>query len=199
MVADEKAVKQSLRDGNSTAFQRFQLELEIKLPLILLGLFVLIPIFEIATFIQVGSVIGLPLTLLGILITAVIGAVLVRAQGFKVWNDARTNLESNKSPVEQVIHGVFILIAGLLLLTPGFLTDAIGFIFLVPPLRLLIATKIWKWMKNNASIHVETAGQSNWEPKQGKHGAGQTIDVEAIEIEVKDVRSDPDSPWKNDK
>ena len=178
---------------------RGQHNLEFTLPLILLILFVVIPIFEIATFIQVGTIIGLPLTLLGILVTAVIGAVLVRAQGFKVWNDARANLESNKSPVEQVIHGVFILIAGLLLLTPGFLTDTIGFLFLVPPLRLLIATKIWNWMKNNGAIHMQTSRYGNWEPGKEDQKAGETIDVEAIEIEIKDIKPDPDTPWNNDR
>jgi UPF0716 protein FxsA len=162
------------------------------LPLVLFALFVIIPILEIATFIQVGSVVGLPLTLLGILLTAVIGAFLVRQQGFKAINDAKANLESQKSPVEQVIHGAFILVAGLLLLTPGFLTDAIGFLFLFPPARLAIAGKIWAWLKENASISSINAGpggpfgHSREQTSNTRYDYDEdTIEGEAVEIDPK--------------
>ena len=145
----------------------------------------MIPILEIATFIQVGSIVGLPLTLFGILLTAVIGAVLVRLQGFKALNDARENMSRQKSPVEQVIHGAFILIAGLLLLTPGFLTDTLGFLFLIPPLRLSIATRIWTWIKANGSININSADLR----RHGFHQSdatnksdGSVIDGQAVEI-----------------
>lgn len=153
------------------------------MPAILFILFVIVPILEIATFIQIGSLFGLVPTLLGILITAIIGAFLVRQQGFKALNDARANLESNKSPIEQVIHGVFILAAGLLLLTPGFLTDTIGFIFLIPPFRLRIARSIWSWLKTNATVSTFGAqydghtNHANRNPKDDK-----TIDGEAVEV-----------------
>lgn len=162
------------------------------MPLILFGLFVIIPVLEIATFIQVGSLVGLPMTLLGILFTAVLGAFLVRQQGFKALNDAKENLAHQKSPAEQMIHGVFILISGLLLLTPGFLTDAIGFLFLVPPLRLVIAKNIWSWMKANGSFTMNTSGYSNQSGEnpfagntRANHktdGNGDIIDAEAVEI-----------------
>ncbi len=166
------------------------------MPLILFGLFVLIPILEIATFIQVGGLVGLPLTLFGILFTAVLGAFLVRQQGFKAINDARENMAQQKSPAEQMIHGVFILIAGILLLTPGFLTDMIGFLFLVPPLRLTVAHKVWAWLKQNGSFTVNTGDGSgfsqtreqpdfryNGDPsrKPDSH-SGDVIDGEATEI-----------------
>ncbi len=163
----------------------------ISLPLILFALFVIIPILEIATFIQVGSVVGLPLTLLGILLTAIIGAILVRQQGFKALNDARENMAQQKSPIEQVVHGVFILIAGLLLLTPGFLTDAIGFLFLIPPLRLSIAYKVWAWIKANGSISVNTSEfSSHYQSSPKQQGGGTVIDGEATEI--KDPRKSGD-------
>jgi len=173
------------------------------LPIILFALFVLIPILEIATFIQVGTVIGLPMTLLGILLTAIIGAILVRQQGFKVLNDARNNIAQEKSPVEQVIHGVFILIAGLLLLTPGFLTDSLGFLFLIPPLRLSIAMKVWSWIKDNGSFTMHTSGMTDRnrgsnDENFGNINAGTIIDGEATEI--KEPKSHK-TPWQppNDK
>jgi len=170
-------------------------------PLILFGLFIIIPVLEIAAFIQVGSIIGLPLTLLGILFTALLGAFLVRQQGFKALNDAKANLENQKSPAEQMIHGIFILIAGLLLLTPGFLTDTIGFLFLIPPLRLSIAKKVWSWMKTNDSFTINTPGgmggggpngfeknnsdsnkTNRYDADQFKKRNNDIIDGEAVEI-----------------
>ncbi|MCF6303292.1 MAG: FxsA family protein [Devosiaceae bacterium] len=170
----------------------------IALPLVLFTLFVLIPILEIATFIQVGSLVGLPLTLLGIVLTAVIGAILVRQQGFKALNDARENMAQQKSPVEQVVHGVFILIAGLLLLTPGFLTDSIGFLFLIPPLRLSIANRVWSWIKENGTIDIQTGNMSGsrYEEKPGSQPDRQdsTI-IEGKAVEVEDVGK-PETPWR---
>ena len=114
-------------------------------------IFIAVPIIEIALFIQVGSMIGLWPTLATVVLTAVIGTWLLRRQGFAVLNQARDNAAQNKLPVEPVIHGVFLLIAGLLMLTPGFFTDVIGFLLLIPPLRLAIAYGIWARIKD----HVE--------------------------------------------
>lgn len=169
------------------------------MPLILFALFVVIPIAEIATFIQVGSLVGLPMTLGGILLTAVIGAFLVRQQGFKTLEDAKSNLQSDKLPVEQVIHGIFIFVAGLLLLTPGFLTDTIGFLFLIPPVRLFLAKRIWHWLSTNASVtvsgfqtedyrtyHDQTRSSkgfshTDWPGQNSSNGT--TIDGSAVEID----------------
>lgn len=172
----------------------------IILPLVLFALFVLIPILEIGTFIQVGSIVGLPLTLLGILLTAIIGAILVRQQGFKALNDARENMAQQKSPVEQVIHGVFILIAGLLLLTPGFLTDSIGFLFLIPPLRLSIAHRVWAWIKANGSVNIHTGdmpGNSPGNPYETSptHNQVDGTVIEGEAVEVKDTGKS-DTPWQ---
>ena len=155
-----------------------------------------VPILEIATFIQMGSLIGLGWTLASILLTAVIGAFLVRRQGFKALNEARTQSANNEIPVTPVIHGVFILAAGLLLLTPGFVTDAIGFIFLVPPFRLLIAGKVWAWITANMDVRVMQPGGSYGQPHR-QHD-DMVIDGEAVELDEpeKPGKTPPDSsPW----
>ena len=160
--------------------------------------FIIVPIAEIATFIQVGSIIGLPLTLAGILFTALAGAVLVRQQGFKVLSDAQASIRQDELPVEQIIHGVFILIAGLLLITPGFITDMAGFLLLIPPFRLSFAYLIWKWISKNSEIHVMRAGRT----RNNVHPDDDIIDVEAVEISestVKITNGNDTSPWKSDK
>ena len=103
-------------------------------PLLIL-LFVGLPLTEIYFLIQVGSEIGaLPTILLSIL-TAVIGAWLVRYQGFGVLMRVRELLDRGEVPAIELMDGALILAAGLFLILPGFLTDSLGFLLLIPPLR----------------------------------------------------------------
>jgi UPF0716 protein FxsA len=99
--------------------------------LILIGL----PLFELYFLIRIGSAIGaLPTIGLSIL-TAVLGTLLVRHQGFSVLLRIREMLDRGEVPAIEMIDGALLLVAGLFLLLPGFLTDSIGFLLLLPPLR----------------------------------------------------------------
>ncbi|WP_397541656.1 FxsA family protein [Roseovarius salis] len=97
--------------------------------------FLIVPLIEIALFIQVGGAIGLWPTLGIVVLTAVLGAWLVRAQGAMAIGQLRTSFARLDDPAEPLAHAAMILIAGALLLTPGFFTDAIGFALLMPPVR----------------------------------------------------------------
>ena len=99
------------------------------------ALFLTVPILELLLFIYVEERIGLGRLLLGIVITAVLGAFLVRQQGFAVWLRLREDLMVGRLPGAQLVHGALVLVGGALLLTPGFLTDAVGFALMVPPVR----------------------------------------------------------------
>ncbi len=97
--------------------------------------FAIVALAEIATFMAVESRIGLGATLLIALATAVLGSTLVRRAGMTVWEDFRRRLGSGEMPTRELSHGASILVAGALLISPGFLTDAIGFGLLVPAVR----------------------------------------------------------------
>ncbi|QIE46163.1 FxsA family protein [Pseudohalocynthiibacter aestuariivivens] len=101
----------------------------------LLLAFLTVPLIEIGLFIQVGGLIGLWPTLAIVIITAVLGTWLVRTQGAMAMNDLRGSFSTQRDPTEPLAHGAMILIAGVLLLTPGFFTDAVGFALLMPPFR----------------------------------------------------------------
>lgn len=104
------------------------------MPLFLL-LLVGVPLVELYLLIQVGSAIGaLPTIGLSIL-TAILGSWLVRVQGFSVLLRVRAMLERGETPAFEVLDGALLLIAGLMLLLPGFISDALGFLLLIPPLR----------------------------------------------------------------
>ncbi|MFN4090712.1 MAG: FxsA family protein [Alphaproteobacteria bacterium] len=97
-----------------------------------------VPLIEIAVFIQVGSLIGLVPTLLLVLATAVAGTILLRAQGFRTVQSARATVEAGGFPARELFDGLCILFGGALLLTPGFFTDAVGLLLLLPPVRELM-------------------------------------------------------------
>ncbi|MDD9983600.1 MAG: FxsA family protein [Gammaproteobacteria bacterium] len=98
-------------------------------------LFIAVPIVEIYLLLEVGGVIGAIPTIGLVVLTAVAGAALVRAQGFSTIMQVRRSMEAGEIPAVAIIEGIFLLVAGALLLTPGFLTDAVGFGCLIPPLR----------------------------------------------------------------
>ena len=110
--------------------------------------FLLMPIIEIALLIQVGSAIGVVWTLLLILLTAAVGTLLLRAQGLSVLLRSRSALSEGRVPATEVAEGFALAIGGALLLTPGFVTDVMGFCLLLPVTRKpLIA-----WLSKRVSI-----------------------------------------------
>ena len=105
-------------------------------------LLLVIPAAEIAVFILVGGQIGVLWTFAAILATAILGSILLRVQGFQIVNRLREETNAGRVPGRELGHGAMILVAGVLLLTPGFVTDALGFLLLVPPLRRVLALKV---------------------------------------------------------
>ena len=125
------------------------------LPIILL-LFIFIPIIEIVLFIQIGGEIGAGMTILIIILTAFIGAYLVRIQGIQTLLTAQQRLQAGEVPTLQIIEGIMLFIAGVLLITPGFMTDALSIAVLLPIPRQMIA----KYLIDNVSISPHSFGGS---------------------------------------
>ncbi len=101
----------------------------------LLVLFIAMPIIEIALLLRVGEVFGWWPTLLYVIATAILGSSMLRQQGLATLNKARTRMDSGEMPAQQLLEGVFIMIGGVLLLTPGLVTDLLGFLCLIPVTR----------------------------------------------------------------
>jgi len=155
---------------------------------LLFAVFIVVPLLEIFAFIEVGSAIGALPTLALIVLTAVAGAFLVRWQGLKVAMDARQSMARDELPVAAVVHGVLLLFAGILLLTPGFVTDTAGFLLLVPGLRSLLVTRILGWLE----VRTKTRTRSD-------RRRPAVIEGEAIEIDSDGDLPGPNrgsSPWR---
>lgn len=106
---------------------------------ILLLLFIFVPIIEIGLFIQVGGILGLWPTIALVLLTAFVGASLVRSQGLQTLLSVQNRLQQGELPAQQIFEGVMLAVVGVLLLTPGFMTDALGMLVLLPAPRAIIA------------------------------------------------------------
>lgn len=106
------------------------------MPLFLL--FLSVPLIELYLLLKIGAQLGALITVFLVIFTAAVGAILVRAQGFATLARVQAQLARAESPALEILQGVCLFIAGVLLLTPGFATDAIGFVLLVPSLRRAI-------------------------------------------------------------
>lgn len=128
----------------------------------LLLLFIAVPLLEIALFIQIGSIITLWPTLAIVVITAMIGTYLVRQQGSQALVQLRESFETLSDPSEPLAHGAMILFSGALLLTPGFFTDTIGFLLLIPGFRRMVIREGRKRIK----VQSFTTSTGNAPPPQ---------------------------------
>ncbi len=143
---------------------------------ILLLLFLLVPVIEIYLLIEVGSAIGAMSTILLVVLTAVVGAALLRWQGFTTFQRVREAMARGEVPAIEMMEGVILLICGALLLTPGFFTDAIGFLCLIPAVRRYFIMEIIK----RQSVAVSgTYSESSTYKHQGQNHKSRTIEGES--------------------
>lgn len=150
----------------------------------LLLAFIAVPMIEIALFIQVGGFIGLWWTLAIVLATAVAGSVLVRMQGALALAQLRGSLQELRDPTEPIAHGALILFAGALLLTPGFFTDTIGLLLLVPAVR----SSVLRYLATRIRVERFSVGGA---PGPREPHRPDVIDGDFVEI---DPDNDPRPP-----
>ena len=132
------------------------------LPLFLI-LCIGVPLVEISLLIEVGGIIGALPTVFAVVFTAVLGVSLIRIQGFSTLQKAQKSMDQGMLPATEMFEGLMLLFAALCLLIPGFFTDAVGFLLLVPPLRTLLASKIIASavLKNRFSGYKQGSGQGH--------------------------------------
>jgi len=136
--------------------------------LILVG----VPIIEIGLFIQLGGFLGLWPTLTIVVATALIGSMLLRTQGLSTLEELKRTAETGQSPAGPMANGALILVAGLLLLTPGFFTDSFGFLLMVPPIRTLLI----KWIATRAQMKIYASAANSQQPPDVIDGEFEIID-----------------------
>ena len=159
--------------------------------------FLMVPIIEIALFIQVGGLIGLWPTLAIVVLTAVLGTWLVRTQGAMAINNLKRSFNELRDPSEPLADAAMILVAGVLLLTPGFFTDAFGFALLMPPVRMAV----YRFLRSKVTVASFQMGPGSMHGRHYPGGAGHPAaegdiidgDFEEVEPETDKIGNRPDS------
>lgn len=158
------------------------------MPLLLILIFIGVPILEIVVFIQAGDIIGLWPTIAAVVATAIIGGALIRAQGLATMDRARRSLDQGQAPVHEAFTGICLLLAGALLMTPGFLTDSVGFLLLIPPVRQSLGRWLLNTLFYGKRARFWVNGEEVASPNQRPGGASdKAIDVEFTEVPPDDV------------
>ncbi len=152
------------------------------MPILLVALFILVPIAELAVIIQVGQAIGVWWTIAILIADSVLGSLLMRSQGRAAWRRFNEALQTGRVPAREVADGVLVIFGGALLLTPGFLSDIFGLLFLLPPTRAVIRRVFLRQAMKR--ITVSMAGAAVPRGPFGATGPARSDDVEGTAVDV---------------
>ena len=130
---------------------------------ILFLLFTLLPLIELYLLFQLGYATSFWFAFGLVILTGIIGAALARQQGAQAYNRIQQDLRSGKMPADSLTDGVTILVAGVLLITPGMLTDAFGFSLLIPPIRRLMKVAAVRYFKNRLVVQTGQSTPQGWQ------------------------------------
>jgi UPF0716 protein FxsA len=147
------------------------------MPFLLVALFIVVPIAELALIIQVGQAIGVWWTILLLIADSILGALLMRSQGRAAWRRFNAAVREGRVPAREVADGVMVIFGGALLLTPGFLTDIVGLLFLLPPTRAVIRRVFLRTAMRRITVSMAAAPV----PPRNGHRPG---DVEGTAVDV---------------
>jgi UPF0716 protein FxsA len=155
------------------------------MPLLLILIFIVVPIAELAVLIQVGQLIGVWWTIALLIADAVLGSVLLRTQTRTAWRRFNEALAERRVPHREVVDGVLVIFGGVLLLTPGFITDVFGLLFLFPPTRILLRGLLVR----RGALKLMGAMPGTASPSNGRFR--HPDDVEGTAVDIDPDRLDP--------
>jgi len=148
-------------------------------PVLLVLVFIVVPLAELFVIIQVGQAIGVWPTVAILLADSLIGAILLRTQGRTAWRRFMAAVSEGRVPTKEVLDGVLVIFGGAFLITPGFITDVFGILFLLPPTRALAR----RLMLRNVAARM-AAGATSWGVgRVAGRRAGRPYDVEGTAVE----------------
>lgn len=148
--------------------------------LALIALFVLVPFVELYLILEVvGPALGAPLTIALLALDSIVGAVLFRSQGRSVWRRFNASMSEGRVPHREVVDGVLIVFGGAFLITPGFLTDLLGIVLLIPPTRALVRRVILSRLGRRLAVGAVSRGTRPRRPERDYDVEGSAHDYEA--------------------
>lgn len=159
---------------------------------VLLAFLLVLPFLEIWVAIQVAGVIGAPLTFLVLIGMSVAGFYLLRGEGTSVWRRANDEMAAGRVPTQQLLDGALVLVGGVCLIVPGFITGVFGALLLLPPVRALVRPLLLAWMARRAArlarsgrmsgIVVDTVVDAQGRVRTRTRTMGDVIDSDGWEV-----------------
>jgi len=147
---------------------------------VLVLLFIVVPIVELYVIIQVGQAIGAPLTIALLVLDSILGSMLMRSQGRAAWQRFQLALAEGRPPAREVLDGALVIFGGAFLLTPGFVTDILGAVLLLPPTRALVRRAV---VARFLPLRVMSVAGRFAAPRTGPR-ARSAYDVEGTAVDV---------------
>ena len=152
-------------------------------------LFIVLPLVEILILVKIGMVTSFWVPIAIVVVTGVVGTALARREGWKVLERMREDVRTGQMPADSLIDGFLVLLAGVLFVLPGVLTDVVGIVLLFPPTRSLIKRGVAAWFKRNVDVHVERIRGGYW-PSSGGATAPEhdkIVDARVVGTRVEDA------------
>ena len=154
----------------------------------LFALFIILPLVELALLMKLGAIFGVLHTISLVIITGVIGALLVRQQGFRVIAEFQNSLLEGRAPTDSIIEGPMILIAAAFLLTPGIITDTLGFILVIPYTRGIIRDYLKQYFAAKVAEGAYTGMKKGWAfYSSSTKASGHKINIDKDKNDIIDV------------
>jgi len=153
-------------------------------------LLIILPIVEIAILVRIGLATEWWVPILIVLATGLAGSALARWQGWKVLDRIREDMGAGRVPADSLIDGFLVLVAGILFMLPGVLTDIVGIVLLIPPTRELVKRGVIAWFKRKVEIRVGPMGERIWptSEREARLRHDEIIDAKVIGTRVEDVK-----------
>jgi UPF0716 protein FxsA len=152
--------------------------------LLLVLVFIVVPIAELALLIQVGQLVGVPLTIAILIADSILGALLMRSQGRAAWRRFNVALQAGRPPAREVLDGVLVIFGGALLLTPGFISDLLGLLLLLPPTRAVVRRILVHRFADRMIASATRRAPPGFGRPPGPAGAARPGDVEGTAVDV---------------
>ena len=137
---------------------------------VLILVFIVVPLAELYVILQVGEAIGAPLTVFLLALDSVVGSLLLRSQGRAVWHRFSSAMNAGRVPHQEVLDGVLVIFGGAFLITPGFLTDIVGLLLLLPPTRAVARRAVTGLAKRNFVVRMVSFGAARRPPAYDVEG-----------------------------
>jgi UPF0716 protein FxsA len=162
--------------------------------LIVLAALLVLPFLELWTIMAVAGQIGAGWTLLLIIAMSVLGVVLIRSQGLAVWRRANAELAAGRMPTRSLVDGALVMLGGCLLIVPGFITDALGLVLLLPPTRALVRPFVLRWMERRAArvgvmnaVFVDAVGNPYSSTRATRSPWGTVIGGTVVDVDSREA------------